>query len=435
MESLCKRKMIDALIVTLSLLLLSACGGGSPSAATGTTSSVTYSTTSNKGDYSEWTLDGNDLRATWNVENDAGGIDYSYQIVATCSAEAANGTRTCTIDEPASHCTDGLTTCPDSPSGTFYLMDAPGVALFVHTTDASYGSDQLHIGFAKNSDACRDDVSGDYTFIRVGLGLDENFGMFRSDADFIDVSHTDFGFDNGGSATTTPAIVYRTSNDTESYKDGGCDRGVRNRSLMDDSETFRAMITQSGLFLLDLPAGQGGLVAFKTEKAASLEDFANKSFKGISFPDNDDPQLLTATSGPVNSGPEQVSLSAHVGSSSMNLNVRSLSTNAAVGSLSAPAYPDFTAAPEMAAGAGTFNANPLAASYPTTASIPGMYKFETGLTDTGRVIAAAMKYNDKLIVVGMVYNHRTTSDTNPATGMNFEQNNLYNTGNFILFER
>ncbi len=437
MKNLCGRKISYLALTVLMLLGVTACGGGGSSSSPATTSSsVTYSTTSNKGDYSEWTLIGSDLTATWNVENDTGGIDYTYNIAATCSAEAADGTRSCTIDAAASSCSAGLVTCPDSPTGAFDLMDVPGVALFVHTSGTSYGSDQLHVGFAKNNNACSDDVTGDYTFVRTGLGLDQNFGMFRSGSNFINVVHSDFGFDDSGVATTTPTVMYRSSRDRVTFGDSGCSNGVRTRTDMGGVDTFRAMITQSGLFLLDLPAGQGGLVAFKTDKAATVTDFANKSFKGISFPDDRGSELISATSGAMTPGPDRVTIAATVGGSTMNLSIRALAAAATADSLTSPAYPDFTAVPAMDSRApGPFNTNPLATLYSTTAAIPGMFKFETGLTDTGRVIAAAMKFNNKLIVIGMVYNHRSSADTNPATGLPFSSANLYNTGNFILFEK
>ncbi len=83
-------------IALISVLLVS-CGGSSSPDNPGVDTSTTYSTTSNKGDYSEWTLSGSNLTAAWNVENDTGGVDYIYNIVATCSAEAADGTRSCCI--------------------------------------------------------------------------------------------------------------------------------------------------------------------------------------------------------------------------------------------------------------------------------------------------------------------------------------------------
>ena len=159
MKNLYQRKINYSGLVVVMLLGVTACGGGgSSSPSTPASSSVTYSTTSNKGDYSEWTLVGSSLNATWNVENDTGGIDYTYNIVATCSAEAADGTRSCAIDAAASSCSAGLVTCLDSPSGSFDLMDAPGVALFVHTSGTSYGSDQLHVGFEIGRASCRERV-------------------------------------------------------------------------------------------------------------------------------------------------------------------------------------------------------------------------------------------------------------------------------------
>jgi len=123
-----------------------------------------------------------------------------------------------------------------------------------------------------------------------------------SDTNFIDVVHSDFGFDDSGIATTTPTVMYRSGSDSVTFGDSGCNNGVRTRTDMGGTDTFRAMITQSGLFLLDLPAGQGGLVAFKTAKAATVADFANKNFKGISFPDDSGPELISATSGAMSTG-------------------------------------------------------------------------------------------------------------------------------------
>jgi len=81
-----------------------------------------------------------------------------------------------------------------------------------------------------------------------------------------------------------------------------------------------------------------------------------------------------------------------------------------------------------------YSSNVLSADYATPADIPGLFKLDNP-SDDGRVVLAAMKYNSKVIAVGMVYNYRTSYETNPATGMAFNPDGLYNTGNFILFEK
>jgi hypothetical protein len=67
----------------------------------------------------------------------------------------------------------------------------------------------------------------------------------------------------------------------------GCDDGARTRTLSGGA-TVRLAASSSGALIADLPSGQGGIVAFKTTNAATLADFAGKSFGGISFSDNEE---------------------------------------------------------------------------------------------------------------------------------------------------
>lgn len=71
------------------------------------------------------------------------------------------------------------------------------------------------------------------------------------------------------------------------------------------------MMTDSGLFVLDLPTGKGGLISFDVSKAAVLADFSNKNFAGISFPHNGPPEILTANTASV--AADKVSISATQG--------------------------------------------------------------------------------------------------------------------------
>ncbi|MCW9047521.1 MAG: hypothetical protein OQK46_05525 [Gammaproteobacteria bacterium] len=353
----------------------------------------------------------------WNLISTTGAIDSTWDVTATCGTPDSYGVRACILD--SSSCTDGASVCTGSFPASFDLMDVPGVALFVHT--GSGADAQLHIGFAKDSTACAQDVSGDYTMIHTGLGNNENFGMYRSDANFISISHSDFGFDTADS-NLTQTLAYRTGTPSSVLTNDGCVDGVRTRGL-GGGETIRSMMTASGLFVLDFPAGQGGLISFKTSNAATLADFANKSFGGISFPDNSNPEPISATSGAVSGN--NITLSATINGVSESLDINALGIAATA---SNPTYPDFNVAP-----AG-YPANALAIDYATPTNIPGLFKIDNP-SDNGRVIIAAMLFNDKVIAVGMVYNLRNTGDTNPATGNPFETEGLYNTGNFLLFEK
>ncbi len=402
------------------LVLLGSCGGGGGGSALSGSSNSTYATTSTRGDYAEWTLSGSTLNATWQVINNTGQTDYTFSITANCAAADAFNLRTCTIS--TSSCTAGLLACPTDPTGTLQIMEAPGVALFVNT-DPMGVSEQLHVGFVKNNNACADDISGDYTFIRTGLGVNENFGMYRISAlDELNILHSDFGFDAPDSVTT-PSIIYRTGTESESFTDDGCVNGVRSRTISGNS--LRLMVTSSGLFVMDLPAGQGGLLSFKTSNAASLVDFAGRSFTGISFPDNAPPEALRAVFGAPTSNRIDFNVT-FPGSAPQSLDIMGL---AATATTSGPGYPDFGVAP------GTYGTFTLAIDYPTLEDIPGLFKFDGfDVSDSGRVIMAAMKSGGKVIGVGMVYNYRDSGDTNPSTGAPFNPAGLYNTGNFIIFE-
>ncbi|HHO56879.1 MAG TPA: hypothetical protein ENK21_10855 [Trueperaceae bacterium] len=402
-------------MIFISALILSSCGGD-----TAVKKQTTYFTTSSKGDYSDWTIVDNLLTAVWHVVNSSGAIDYSYNFTANCALPVDDGSRLCTIN-PGATCTNGVAVCTDTPSGVIRIMEVPGVALYALSND-DFQEQQLHVGFAKDSGACSQNVSGDYTMIHSGLGLRDNFGVYRSDTNFLNVLHADFGFDTS-SALVTPTVKYNSSSEAESLTDLGCSDGVRVRRL--GTDTIRAMLTQSGLFVLDLPAGQGGLLSFKTNRAAQIADFANKNFGGVSFPDNSGPRFVKAVSSALTAN--RVGLAAGDGSSTINLRIMPLTT---ADLETSPGYPNFATSPTGYSTPGSV----LAAGYPAPKDIPGLFKLD-GLTDAGRVILSAMEYNSKIIVIGMVYNHRTTSETNPATGLHFTENNLYNTGNFILFEK
>jgi len=187
------------------------------------------------------------------------------------------------------------------------------------------------------------------------------------------------------------------------------------------------MMTASGLSVLDMPAGQGGMLSFNVTKAAKLADFANKSFIGINFPDNGSPETFHATFGAVANNKIDFSVSLQLPQTigPQGLNIMSPGTPSA---LTSPAYPDFSTVPTG------YGSSLLYATYNTPKDIPGLFKIGKFL-DKGRVILAAMKFNNKVIAIGMTANYRDTNDTNPSTGNPFGGPGVYNSGNFILFEK
>jgi len=406
-------------VAALSFMAVPGCGSGIGS-------SYTYSSTSTRGDYAEWTITGTNTKILWKVTDSTGAITMTHNVIATCgAADATYAYRTCTVTSAT--CTNGTQTCSGTASGTFDMMDVPGVALFVHTGSGTT-SDQLHVGILKDSTACSADISGDYTYVRAGLGNSELFGMYRTGADFTTVSHADFGL-TAATSTTTPTVAYLTNGGTGTGDDTlggtGCGDGVRERT--GGSSTFRSMMTRSGLFIFDMPAGQGGIISFKTSYAASLSDLANKSFAGISFPDNSAAQAIAGTTGASTgtSVPITAQVKGVTGTQAFEFrpftNTTSLATS--------PAFPNFTSTPTNYSNNAT-----IRTSYSTPSTFPGMFRVDGSLTDSGRVVLAAMKYNGKVIIFGVTYNWRTTTQTKPD-GTNFPSDGLYNTGNFLLFEK
>ncbi len=409
------------------------------------TSGVTYSTTGTTGDYAEWTVSGSSLTAIWKVTTNTGAIAKTLNVSATCgAADATFGYKVCSV--ASGTCTAEPTfTCAadDAPSAgkQFYMFEVPGVALVVKGKTESGTPDiqeQLHVGLLKDTSCAS--ISGDYTFMMTGLKKYELFGIYRTDADFNSVIHADFGFDNGGTAASNPTVRYTTGtpNGVESITGSGCVDGVRVRSIGSggSASTIRMASTSAGAFIVDLPSGSGGLVAFKTTNAATIADFASKTLGGIKFSDDgSEEELIAVTTGAVTSGSvpiTNVALSADP-SPVPNFGHFRPATYTGSWSASAPSYPNFSTAPSnygaVASGA-VISPNVLASTYANAAAIPGLFVIDSSLFgDTGRVFVIAMKYNGKLMAFGTTYNHRNQDENgNPL-------NNIANSGTFIVFEK
>lgn len=249
-----KGYLLGLAVVALSVSVVR-CGGSSSksknNSSTPSGQGYSYSSTSNKGDYAEWTFSGTQLSAKWQKIDSDGAILMTMNVIASCDTyDSKYNYFTCSISSQST-CTDGKDECGDAtPSGTMQMMEVPGVAIFVNAqadTDS-----QLHIGMLKDNSACSANVSGDYLFTHTALGSKELVGIYRSDDNFENITQAEFGLD-AANATTTPLVQYMSGNDgTVTFSDNTCADGVRSRSF--DGKSLRSMITQSGIFVLDLPA-------------------------------------------------------------------------------------------------------------------------------------------------------------------------------------
>lgn len=289
------KNFIGLSILGMLPLFAAACGEEGPEQGSPNTPQPrSYTTTSNVGDLSNWTIVDNDLTVEWqDIAPGTGAVEKIYDAKALCTDPNADfGYRNCLVDGDAL-CTDGTEVCVpgDGPQDgeTFRIFEVPGVALIVSANEA-----ELHTGFAAGG--CETVATDDYTFVNVGLGQDDVIGLFRTDTDFSKIYHMDFGFSDGPDGQ----IQYNTADVAglaTGLTVGPCENGVRNLTSEDAGMTMRLMLTAAGHFLLDKPEGEGGMVAINSQNAATIADFANKSWGGISFPDNGEPEFISLTTG------------------------------------------------------------------------------------------------------------------------------------------
>lgn len=421
-------KILSSLLLCCSFLVLVSCGGSSNN-EDANTKPTTYSTTSSVGDYAEWSLVGNTLTMNWQAIDNVGSVDHIFDITATCGAAAATGLQNCTFTEVL--CTDGSGSCPSTlPSGSIDIMVVPGVALY------AVDDEQLHVGFARDESACTADVSGDYSYLHLGHGKRDVFGLYRADDDFLSVTHIDYGVTNAvpvflfpNEEQTPQRVAYTTGSPIETLTDGGCSNGLRQRS--NGVEDLRLMATANGLFVLDLPEGEGGILAFEAENAATLADFENKSFGGLDF--DGDGGTMTSTDFSVDFDQvllDEITFTTQMGGVTQDLILMPLDGNDGA---STPAYPDFTTVAEDQNASVSANTNPLQSDYNTPNDLPGFFKIDN-TSGTGRHIVAAVIINNKVIAFGSSYKYKTPFETNPITGMPYEAG-YYIVGNWLMFEK
>lgn len=427
-----RRLSLSSVSIFIALAALAGCGGGGgANSSPSTPVSYTYTSTTSRGDLVNYTITGSSAAIQWNVTDTVGAINYTWNIAASCSEQDATyGHRSCTIASAV--CTAGATVCPIiSPRGSFQMLEVPGLALIanipVATASGASGStrDELHAGFITGG--CPTDVSGDYVYIMTGhpsnlsAGTDL-FGIYRSDATFNAVTHADFGMETVGAAALNAAVANYATNaanptGAEMFTGSSCENGVFTRTL--NGSIFRLNITRGGSLILDAPAGQGGLISFKTTIAATLADLAQRNWWGITFPDQGESELLSLRTGTVNAGAVELNGQSNAGATILNIPIKPASGGAALSpanKFNAPA--DYTA-----------SGNVLAGTYPAPANIPGLFQIDD--SPGSNIVTVASRVGSQVMLYGVVFNHRDRNGLGCTPGAaNCE---LRNSGNFIIF--
>lgn len=420
--------------------LYSGCGSSSTTAA----GPNVYGSTSSTGDFAQWTSSNGTVSVVWNQTDSSGNITKTITASAACgAADPTYGYQTCTISSGAT-CTSGTQTCgaSDAPAAgaTFQTIEIPGVAILVHMGSGGQAgtggsTDQVHVGFTINTTCTQ--PGGTFVFSRLGVAQKDLFGIYQTGSNFSSITHASFyandatsgtcGGAGSGRCTQTPVWALDEPGSqlpAQTTTNVSCTAGVWSFGI--NGMTVRAVQSSGGTFILDLPAGQGGIVGLPVAQAAQASDFANKQFYGIVFPDESSPSPMSLTTGSI-SGTGAVpitSLQMQNGTPSLTSPVFEPFTTAA-SSVSSPAFPDGTAA------VSGFSSSPLYSSYPTPSTFPGLFKVDaTSTGDDGRVVLVATVSNGHTLAFGTNYNWRINGD-NGFTGTT----GYVNAGAFVLFSK
>jgi hypothetical protein len=406
-----------------SLLLVVALGVGlSRCGSSGTTVVNTYITSSNKGDLATFNFNGDTLTVEWKITNTTvGTVKKTLNITASCAAaDSTYGSRSCTVT--TSSCTDGTAACVsgDAPSSgsIFKATEAPGIGLMVLTPDSS----QLFVGITAGS--CDASVTGKYIGMNMGVGQYNIFTLFQPNSAFTSLQKANFRV-TGGANVSSPTFRYDgtdTPHDTITLTGATCSSGVRTFTI--GGNTYSATLTQNGMFVIDAPAGQGGIVAFDLANAATLSDIAGKSFKGFTFPDNSTPRRLSVTTGTAGSSSVSISaLSLDDGSTMTPLpSIKKIDADAT--------FTNPSSTPTTYSTGAAYSSNSFSSTYANIAAIPGMYFIPPQTGDHGHVLVGAMKQGGKVLLFGVVFNDRSGGSPAVPTTTAYP-----NTGAFIAFEQ
>jgi hypothetical protein len=399
--------------------LLSRCGSSSEALVT------SYVTSSNTGDLATFTFNGTMLDATWIVTAPTSGVtSKTLNVLASCAtADPIYGSQACTV--VSSSCSNGSATCgtndPPAVGSVFETVQAPGIGLLVLPPNNS----QLFVGIIAGT--CTSSVPGDYLAIDMGIGQFDTFSLYRVDAAFENILKADFRL--AGTPQYAAAGVYYDSSTGSGVKTTGfgCANGIR--SFATGGAQFSSTLSENGLFVIDQPSGQGGILAFAMDEAAAISDLAGITMNGFVFPDSSTPMRMSITTG-ANSG-NSVSISSITYDSA---NPPPAATTLEVfGSATSP-FTGNSPIQTVSGGAPWTSANNvLASTYPDMSQVPGLFHIPppSGLTEN--ILVAALKINGKVLLFGVKTDDRSGGIN--GVGAVATLTAFPNTGSFIAFQQ
>lgn len=421
-------------VLCLMTLMINCSGQTEINAAGRNSFPYTYTTSSTKGDYAEWTFNGSLLLGKWQSLDANGTINYTYNIRANCPTYIDNyNYYTCTVDTAGSSCTEGpgAANCSSLNTLTLQLMESIGSSLSVEAGGLTANT-QLFTGFVQES-SCSTVLTGDYVFVGSGLAQTKLYGVQRIDSDFLNTTVAEFGLKSSG-ASATVTVQYLSENAATSgavsYGNAGCTSGLRSRTT--GAVTGHITTANGNLLVTNRTSMQTGGLAVKTTSVASASQLQNRTLSGFMYGDDNVLRFVKISTGSASGNIIAVTSADFNGTPISGLDLRALADTATVSA--GPAYPNFTSTPDASPNSAfVYNSNTLKTTYTNPSSIPGTYRIE-GFTNNDRILLTATIVRDKLMLYGVGYSWKLTTDT-PPPGGSYPTNGYYSSYSLVLFEK
>ena len=422
-------------VLCLMTLMINCSGNKDLNAAGRNGFTYIYTTSSTKGDFADWTFNGTDLRGDWQSLDANGVINFSLSVQAACpNYNATYNYYTCTVNSASSTCAEGpgADNCSSLSTLSLKVLESPGSSISVQAAGFT-NNQQLFTGFAKNVVGCGVSIAGDYVFISGGLGQTKIFGLQRVDADFLSVNVAEFGLKAAGPSNSV-TVQYLSENASGSgaatFSDSGCLSGVRTRTA--GGVAARVLTTTSGLMVSDRTSPQAGAIAVRTDAVATLTLLQNRTLTGFMYADNGTMNYIKIVTGSASGTVIAITAADINGTPLSGIDIRALSSTTTA--TTAPAYPNFTAAPDASPNSAyTYSGNSLVSTYINPGSFTGSYRID-GFTTNDRIIFTAAVDRDKMMIYGVGYSWKLTSDT-PPPGVTYPVDGYYSSSSLYLFEK
>ncbi|MGZ3707343.1 MAG: hypothetical protein ACXVBC_00465 [Bdellovibrionota bacterium] len=424
---------------TLAVVGLGGCGGN-------TVTAKTYSSSSNAGDFATWVIDPTKtptaFSVNWTVTTTNGSVASVITASGTCTdADATYNVRVCTVGSGATATNGG--TAPTAGS-KYDLLELPGTAIVVHPESlaATPGSatDEILVGILQGP--CTTVPAG--TFIafntkpgnNAGTSNDSFLSLTKFTNGFSSSNHADIGLVTNGTSFT-PLYSTGDVNGAQSLT-VTCDPTTNIASALAGTDTYRSVITPSGLIVTDGPRGKGGQLQYQSTAAAGIADLASKTFVILSF-SSSQTQLMSITFGAVSGTDGSISItaaSAYTGTVPTGLVGMKISSasNTTFAGTTRWQFASTTSG-NGCNGAGScgtgnnlsYGGNPISSTYAQPGNFPGLFYTNqvTSGNDTPTVFGAFKDSNGKVMVMGSNASRNTIAS--PA--------GYYISGQFIGFQK